>query len=545
MEYVEEEKGAVDITKADFLLSVGRGIGSKDEIPEYEELAGLLKAVLSGSRPVIDKMWLPKPRQVGTSGKTVKPKVYLAMAISGAFQHIAGMKDSELHHRDQQGPGGAHLPVRPFRHHGRREQGPGQDEGHTQGMNITEKHVLVVGGGIGGITAALELASCGVKVTLLEEGPSIGGRMIQLDKTFPTLDCSTCTLSPRMVEAALHRNITLLSLARPTALKREGRGFTVTILKKARFVDTTKCSACGTCFDGCPVVMKSEFNMGTGTRKAVYIPFPQAIPNKATIDKRDERPCNAACMDACPVHMNVPGYLKHIGEGRFDDACILIRETNPFPSVCGRVCYAPCERACNRGQIDAPLAIRDLKRFAIDQCDCLEPLLAQRTGKKVAIIGAGPAGLSCAHDLAREGHDVTVYEALPEPGGMLRAIPEYRLPRPALDRDISYILSLGVEIRCGIEIGKGITPEALRRDFDAVFVGTGTLAGMRLGIEGEDLAGVVDGTRFLGGTRDGDAALRDARVAVIGEGALAIDCARTARRLGARVTLSPGAPSMR
>ncbi len=167
--------------------------------------------------------------------------------------------------------------------------------------------MLVVGGGIGGITAALELAACGVNVTLLEEGPSIGGRMIQLDKTFPTLDCSTCTLSPKMVEVALQKKIELLSWAKPMAVKKEGKGFTVTILKKARYVDINKCNACGSCSPGCPVVMKSEFNMGTGPRKAIYIPFPQAIPNKASIDKREDRPCKAACMDACPIHTNVLG----------------------------------------------------------------------------------------------------------------------------------------------------------------------------------------------------------------------------------------------
>jgi len=146
-------------------------------------------------------------------------------------------------------------------------------------MDERERQVLVVGGGIGGITAALELASCGINVTMLEEGPSIGGRMIQLDKTFPTLDCSTCTLSPKMVEVALQPKIDLLSWAKPVAVAKKGRGFSVTILKKSRFVDMKKCTACGVCSEGCPVVMKSEFNMGTGPRKAVYIPFPQAILN--------------------------------------------------------------------------------------------------------------------------------------------------------------------------------------------------------------------------------------------------------------------------
>ena len=402
-------------------------------------------------------------------------------------------------------------------------------------MDERERQVLVVGGGIGGITAALELASCGINVTMLEEGPSIGGRMIQLDKTFPTLDCSTCTLSPKMVEVALQPKIDLLSWAKPVAVAKKGRGFSVTILKKSRFVDMKKCTACGVCSEGCPVVMKSEFNMGTGPRKAVYIPFPQAIPNKASIDKREERLCNAACMDACPVGTNVPGYLKHISEGRFADAYRLIRATNPFPSVCGRVCYAPCERVCNRGEFDEPLAVRDLKRFAVDGFDIarLEVAKVQRTGRKVAVIGAGPAGLACAHDLAFEGHDVTVYEALPEPGGMLRfAIPEYRLPKEELKKEIDYIRKLGVDIRCGAEVGSAAAAEEVRSSHDAVFVATGAPKGLPLGVDGEDLGGIVDGIRFLRGVNSGEHTAPGREVAVIGGGNTAVDCARTAKRLG-------------
>lgn len=400
---------------------------------------------------------------------------------------------------------------------------------------MAEKNVLVIGGGIGGITAALELASCGVKVTMLEEGPSIGGRMIQLDKTFPTLDCATCVLSPKMVEVSLNQNIEILSWAKPLAVKKKGTGFQVTIFKKTRYIDTKKCTACGSCSTGCPVVMKSEFNVGTGPRKAAYIPFPQAIPNKATIDKRENRPCKAACVDACPINTNVLGYLKHISEGRFQDAYMLIRATNPFPSVCGRVCYAPCEGVCNRGQLDEPLAIRDLKRFAVDRFDVhsLEVPQITKTEKKVAVIGAGPAGLTCAHDLALEGHEVTVFEALPEPGGMLRyAIPEYRLPREEVRKEIGYIEKLGVTIQCGTEIGKDITLDTIRNDYDAVFIGTGTPKGLPLEVEGENLPGVIDGIRFLRSVNSGEAVKTGQRVAVIGGGNTAVDCARTVKRLG-------------
>ena len=182
-----------------------------------------------------------------------------------------------------------------------------------------------------------------------------------------------------------------------------------------------------------------------------------------------------------------------------------------------------------------PLAIRDLKRFAVDQfdLDSLEPPQVTKTEKKVAVIGAGPAGLACAHDLAVEGHEVTVFEALPEPGGMLRyAIPEYRLPKEEVRKEIRYIEKLGVKIQCGTEVGKDITLDTIKNDFDAIFVGTGAPKGLLLGVEGEDLPGVVDGIRFLRAVNSNEAVATGKNVAVIGGGNTAIDCARTAKRLG-------------
>ncbi len=402
-----------------------------------------------------------------------------------------------------------------------------------------DKHVVVVGGGIGGITAALDLASCGVRVTMVEAGPSIGGRMIQLDKTFPTLDCSTCTLSPKMVEVALKKNIDLLSWTRPVSIEKSDNGFSVRLLKKSRFVDTAKCNACGACSAFCPVVMKSEFNMGTGPRKAIYIPFPQAIPNKASIDKRRSRQCHAACIAACPVHTNVPGYLKHASEGRFEEAYLLIRQTNPFPSVCGRVCYAPCEGVCNRGEIDQPLAIRDVKRAIADLAPVQPaPPQLQKTGKRAMVVGAGPAGLACAHDLALAGHDVTVFEALPEPGGMLRyAIPEYRLPKSELAAEIEYIRREGVRIECGVAIGKDLELDNIASRYDSVFIGTGAPRGIALNVPGEDIPGVIDGLTFLRAVESSQFLSVGKRAAVIGGGNTAVDCARTARRLGSDVTV--------
>jgi heterodisulfide reductase subunit A2 len=395
---------------------------------------------------------------------------------------------------------------------------------------------LVVGAGIAGIQAALDIANAGYPVYLVEREPSIGGHMIQLDKTFPTLDCSACITTPRMSDAGSHPNIKLLSYSEVEEVSGFIGNFRAKIRKKARFIDEKKCTGCRICFASCPVVMKSEFDMGTAERKAVYIPFPQAVPNKAVIDKREERPCKAACMYTCPINTNVPGYVKLIAEGRFQDAYQLIRATNPLPSTCGRVCYAPCEGACNRGQLDEPIAIRDLKRFVDEQVnvDELELPQIEKTEKKVAVVGSGPAGLSAAHDLALAGHEVTVFESLPEPGGMLRyGIPEYRLPKDVLDKEVGYIRRLGVDIRTNTQVGKSISMTDLKKDYHALFIAPGAHGGMKLGIEGEDLPGVIDGIRFLRQVALGDKTGPGKKVAIVGGGNTAIDCARTARRLGA------------
>jgi len=399
------------------------------------------------------------------------------------------------------------------------------------------KSVLVVGGGIAGIQASLDLANMGFKVYLVEKSPSIGGRMAQLDKTFPTNDCAMCILAPKMIEASSHPNIELLTYCEVEKVGAEAGEFKVKVKKKSSFVDWNKCTGCGLCVEGCPVILPNEFDQGIGKRKAIYMLFPQAVPKKCVIDRREERPCKAACMDACPVHTNVPGYIKLIAEGQFKEAYKLIRETNPLPACVGRVCYAPCQEACNRGQIDEPICIRDLKRVPSDQWNIeeLEVPVVAKTDKEVAIVGAGPAGLAAANDLALKGHNVTIFEALPEPGGMLRVgIPEYRLPKEILRQEIGYIQKLGVEIKTGIQVGKDITLEELKKTYGAVFLGVGAHGVMRLGVDGEDIPGVIEGIEFLRAANLGEKVDIGNKAAVIGGGNTAVDCARTARRLGAK-----------
>ena len=318
-------------------------------------------------------------------------------------------------------------------------------------------------------------------------------------------------------------------------MKGEPGNFQVTLRKAPRYVDISKCTGCGLCAASCPVLMKNEFNVGLAERKAIYILFPQAIPNKATIDKREERPCKAACMAACPIHTNVLGYVKLIGEGKFKEAYQLNRDINPLPSACGRVCYAPCEKNCNRGQLEEPIAIRELKMFVADQVNIDELPVPQvtKTGKKVAVIGGGPAGLAAANDLVLKGHDVTIFEALPEPGGMLRyGIPEYRLPKGILAQEINYIRRLGAEIKTGIQVGKDISLADIRQDHQAIFIGVGAPGGMKLEGEGSNHPDVTDGIKFLQAVNLGNEVRIGKKVAVVGGGNTAIDCARTAKRLG-------------
>jgi heterodisulfide reductase subunit A-like polyferredoxin len=405
--------------------------------------------------------------------------------------------------------------------------------------------VLVVGGGIAGIQASLDLAETGFRVDLVESSPAIGGVMAQLDKTFPTNDCSMCIMSPKLVDCARHLNINLMTLSEVESVSGEPGNFNVKVLRKARYVDEAKCTGCGECEKHCPVPMASEFDEKLGTRRAIYRPFPQAAPNVFAIEKKGKSPCS----DACPAECNAHGYVSLIREGRFKDAVELIRERIPLPAVCGRVCGL-CEDACNRANLDQPVEIRALKRFASDwemshQEEVAEYLEAAKPkGKKkakVAVIGAGPAGLTAAYDLVKLGYQPVVFEAAPKTGGMLRyGIPQYRLPDDVLDYEVGVIEKAGVEIRTNAPFGGKTTVQGLRaQGFKAVFIAAGTQKSRKLAIEGEQLEGVLPALEFLRYAQNGksSAAVKGKVVAVIGGGNTAIDSVRTARRLGAKEAL--------
>ncbi len=390
---------------------------------------------------------------------------------------------------------------------------------------------MVVGAGIGGMQASLDLAESGFKVYLVERDTAIGGRMAQLDKTFPTNDCAMCIMSPKLIEVGRHPNIEILTSTEVLNVDGEAGHFDVKLQRHPRFVDLARCTGCGECVKVCPIEVPNEYNMGMDGRRAIRKRYPQAIPGGYSVEKRGTAPCR----DACPSHVRAQGYVALIAQGRFEEALKVVRRDLPFPAVCGRVCPHPCEDACNRGEVDEPIAIRDLKRFISDyemkSGKKALPEVGEATGKRIAIVGGGPAGLSAAWFLRLKGHDAVVYESAPKAGGMLRyGIPDYRLPQDVLDREIETFTDLGVEIRCNSAIGQDLKLSDLYKDYDALFVAGGAQKGRLIDIPGIDGVGVMAGVDYLRGSALGELPAIGKRVVVIGGGDVAYDVARTSLR---------------
>ncbi len=332
------------------------------------------------------------------------------------------------------------------------------------------------------------------------------------------------------------------------------------------------CEQCGRCSSACPLTGADAFNI----RRLIHYVELERIPEVAATDMpwacamcgRCEDACpngikimdmtralreygpdayipeNAPCVAACPAQIDVPGYLRAIARGEMEAACALIMEKAPFPGILGRICPHPCESACKRGGVNAPIAICAAKRYAADKAGGdFAPIFApgQDSGHSVAVIGAGPAGLTAAFFLRKKGHRVTVFEAREKAGGMMRyGIPRYRLPERVLDQEVQRVLAMGVTLKTGLKLGPDFKVQDLKEEgFEAVFVAVGAQLAKKIEIEGIDLENVAWGVDFLVSVAEGRPPRVGRRVLVVGGGNVAVDVALTARRLGAdQVTLA-------
>lgn len=292
--------------------------------------------------------------------------------------------------------------------------------------------VLVLGSGVGGMESALTLGDMGFRVLAIEKEPSVGGRMILLSKVFPTLDCASCISTPKMAAVNNHPNVRSLVYSEVDDITpRPEGGFLVHYTRKPMFVDAAKCTGCSLCENACTVAVPDEFNYDLSARRAAHIAFPQAVPKKAVITRRGSSPCSFTC----PAGVKPHGYISLVRSGMFDAAFRQHLEDAPLVGVLSRACYAPCEEACSRKELEGPVSIRGIKRFMSDRYYAGHPAPeygppSRRREGRVAIVGSGPSGLAAAFVLGRQGYDVTVFEAEREPGGILRwGIPSYACRR--------------------------------------------------------------------------------------------------------------------
>ena len=402
--------------------------------------------------------------------------------------------------------------------------------------NGLDYDVMIVGAGVAGMETAALLGDMGYRVLLVEKEPSIGGKSILLSKVFPTLDCASCIVTPKMAAVAHHPQITPMVYTEVDGFVRNSDGsFTVDLHKKASYVDFDACTGCAKCEEVCTVSLPDEYNYGLVGRHAAHIPFPQAVPKKAVISRDGQAPCTYSC----PAGVKPSGFVSLVRAGRYEEAFRMHLEDAPLVGSLALACYAPCEGQCTRGGKEGTVQIRAIKRFMAERYYANHPdpeygLPEKRLDKQVAVVGSGPAGLTLAYQLARKGYRIQIFEAEPKPGGLLRfGIPSFRLPKSVVDRDIKNVTALGVEIETGVRVE---SLKSLReRGFDAVFLAAGALEPVRLGVPGEDLDGVVCCFDFLKDINGGKTIdLTGKTVVLIGGGNACIDPARIALRCNAK-----------
>lgn len=389
--------------------------------------------------------------------------------------------------------------------------------------------VLVIGATPSGIMATNKLGQLNIPVTLIDSTPDINIKLAREEWRLDSGLALNDAHRPGLLRIFRNPRIRCIMPARVDLLKHMPQGFRCRVVKLPTYIDPARCTLCGRCIEVCPVITPSG-------ERPIQFTGRRSIPGRPVIDKRREPPCRTEC----PLGINVQAYIALTMAGKFEEALEVVRRDNVLPGICGRVCTHPCESVCRRGEIDEPLAIRDIKRFLADY-ELSHPRNFERIPKrqgKIAIIGSGPAGLASAADLARSGYQVTVFEKEAEAGGLLRyGIGEHRLPRGILDYEIEYIKNLDVQLITSSPVDLQNDLLKLRQNFDAVIITTGAWTDRMPGIPGEDLEGVQGCISLLSKIHRGEIKELDKKMAVIGDGNAAFDLARTIKRLGADVQI--------
>ena len=394
---------------------------------------------------------------------------------------------------------------------------------------MAEKKVLVMGGGAAGVQAALFEAASGNRVYLAENFPGIGGERIPQDRIIADGDALT---APDL--EAVRDKVEVLTNADVRDIVDENGRYKVKIHCRTPRVRTEKDNNPVNAIKVCPIHMYDDYNEGLEWRTAVD--FFNSADGNYNIYKEDM----PACQRACPINLDIRTYVGQIADGKYAESLAVIRKKLPLPLSIGRICPHPCEGECNRQYLDEPISILSLKRYVADveMNSNIEPKiqLPENTyPEKIAIIGGGPSGLTCAYHLALLGYagKITVFEALPEPGGMLRVgIPEYRLPKAILAKDVEFVAKHGVEIKCGVRVGKDVRFDDIRKDHDAVLIAVGAHVGMSMRVKNEDAEGCVEGIQYLRDAALGNEIPNKGTCIVVGGGNVAMDVARTSLRVG-------------
>ncbi len=395
--------------------------------------------------------------------------------------------------------------------------------------------VLVIGATPAGLAATNKLGEMGIPVTLVDPDPDLDKKLSREEWRLASGLPLSYALRPGLLRILRNPRIRSVIPGKITALRHTRQGFSARLKTIQTFVDPDRCTLCGRCAEICPVSSPSGL-------KPVQYSGRQSLPGRPVIDKRRQPLCQANC----PLGVNAQAYIAFARVGKFAEALDLIRRDNILPGICGRVCTHPCELACRRGELDDPVAIRDIKRYVADY-DLTHPhgplpSVSPRP-ERIAIIGSGPSGLAAAADLARLGYPVTVYEKEEMPGGLLRyGVGPYRLPRNILDHEIDCIKKLGVRFRTStpVDLSSGLLD--VKAEFSAVILATGAWRDRKLKVPGEDLDGVKGCVEFLGKVYRGEIKEFKEKVAVVGDGNAAFDLARALVRLGAQVTIVSWVP---